>query len=55
MTMSKRGRFGKEKVPEIGIKSTLKKLQPPSYDEGFDELFIVRTKDGEFRVEEMES
>ncbi|WP_223066750.1 ATP-binding protein [Paenibacillus caui] len=43
-------REGKERVPEIGIKSTLKKLQSPLYSEGFDELYLVRSKHGEFEV-----
>lgn len=46
-------RLGKEKVPEIGIKSTMGKLQKPSYAEGFDELFEVRTSEEKFVVEVM--
>ncbi|KKO50924.1 AAA family ATPase [Paenibacillus sp. DMB20] len=46
-------RIGKEKVAEVGIKSTLKKLQTPSYSEGFDELYLVRSHHGGFEVEEM--
>jgi predicted kinase len=34
-------RSGKAKVPDIAIYSTVKKLQLPSYDEGFDKLFYV--------------
>ncbi len=34
-------RKGKAKIPEIGVKGTAKKLQPPSFDEGFDKIFIV--------------
>lgn len=45
-------RQGKEKVPEVGIKSTLKKLEIPSYNEGFDELYIVRSLHEGFEVEE---
>jgi predicted kinase len=43
-------RQGKEKVAEAGIKSTFKKLQPPSYAEGFDELYLVRSLNGQFEV-----
>lgn len=43
-----------EKVPDVGIKSTLKKLQPPTYAEGFDELYTVRTIGGEFTVDPVE-
>ncbi|SMF86858.1 Predicted kinase [Paenibacillus uliginis N3/975] len=46
-------REGKEKVREIGLKSTLKKLQIPTYDEGFDELYFVKSADGKFEVEKM--
>ena len=38
-------REGKARVPDIAIFTTLKKLARPSYDEGFDELFYVRTVD----------
>lgn len=47
-------RLGKEKVPEIGIMSTMGKLQKPSYSEGFDELFEVRTSEEKFVVEMMQ-
>ena len=39
-------RQGKEKVPEGAIVSTSNKLEMPSYDEGFDELYFV-ANDGE--------
>jgi predicted kinase len=32
------GREGKAKVPPVAIYATRKKLQPPSYAEGFDQL-----------------
>ncbi|MBQ9974339.1 MAG: AAA family ATPase [Oscillospiraceae bacterium] len=35
-------RQGKEKVPSIAIASTSNKLQLPTYDEGFDELYFVK-------------
>lgn len=35
-------RQGKEKIPTIAIASTSNKLQMPSYDEGFDELYFVK-------------
>ncbi|WP_025681676.1 ATP-binding protein [Paenibacillus massiliensis] len=46
-------RQGKAKIPEIGIKSTLKNLQIPSYAEAFDELYMVRSLDNEFEVTDM--
>lgn len=30
-----------EKIPEVGLKTTAKKLQIPSMEEGFDELFTI--------------
>ncbi|GIO34456.1 MULTISPECIES: AAA family ATPase [Paenibacillus] len=46
-------RQGKERIAEIGIKSTLRKLQTPSYSEGFDELYLVRSLHGRFEIEEV--
>lgn len=48
-------RTGREKIPEIGVRGTHKKLAPPGYAEGFDELFRVRVAgDGEFDLVRME-
>ena len=38
------------KVPEIAILGTYKKLEQPSYDEGFDELYDVSIINGGFSV-----
>ena len=35
-------REGKEKIPTTAIATTSNKLQMPSYDEGFDELYFVK-------------
>jgi len=35
-------RTGKARIPDKGLFDSLKRLQPPSFDEGFDELFTVR-------------
>ena len=40
-----------ERVPEVAILSAAKKLERPSLDEGFDQLYFVRLEDG-FVVEE---
>jgi predicted kinase len=37
-----RRRTGRARVPEVAIYATAKKLERPSYSEGFDELFRVR-------------
>ncbi|HEX6099347.1 MAG TPA: ATP-binding protein [Thermoanaerobaculia bacterium] len=36
-----RGREGKARVPDVAIFVTAKKLVPPSFDEGFDEVRVV--------------
>ena len=46
-------RKGKEVIPIVGIKSTLSKLQAPSFDEGFDELFKVQLVDNQFLVSKL--
>jgi len=45
------GREGKARVPDVAIFATAKRLQPPSYAEGFDRLYYVRIAgDGTFEV-----
>ena len=41
-----------DRVPDVGILSTAKKLQIPVHDEGFDELWYVRIDEAGFVVEE---
>jgi predicted kinase len=41
-----------ERVPAVAILSAAKKLELPSRDEGFDQLFYVRLAQGQFVVEE---
>lgn len=44
-------RTGKEKVPPVAVFTTLKKLTPPIYKEGFDQLYFVRPQDNfEFEI-----
>ena len=46
-----RQRIGKALVPDVGIFSTLKKLERPSYTEGFNQLFYVQIgTNGDFIV-----
>jgi predicted kinase len=47
-----RAREGKEKVKDIALYDVRKKLQPPSFEEGFDQLFSVRLQGDVFLVEE---
>ena len=43
-------RLGKKRVPDGAIYATIKKLQRPSYNEGFHQLFYVRIA-GDFTFE----
>ncbi|WP_308364518.1 MULTISPECIES: ATP-binding protein [unclassified Microbulbifer] len=47
-------REGRERIPEVGIRATRNKLQLPGYEEGFDQLYRVFLKNGEFVVEAWE-
>ena len=48
-----RQRAGRGAVPAGALFATLKKLQPPTWSEGFDALYIVEAQpDGAFRVTE---
>lgn len=47
-----RQREGKARVPDVAIFATRKRMQPPTYAEGFDQLYTVRIDpDGEFVVQ----
>jgi predicted kinase len=48
-------RQGRDQIPEVGVKGTYNKLQPPSYEEGFDELYYVALKGHEFVVQAWEN
>ncbi|MDN4074339.1 hypothetical protein QYF49_15235 [Fictibacillus sp. CENA-BCM004] len=43
-------REGKQKVPPEVIRSALKKLQIPTFEEGFDELFQVKNENRQFVI-----
>jgi predicted kinase len=46
-----RNREGRGRVPNVAIFATAKRLAPPSYDEGFEEIYRVRPlDDGRFEV-----
>ncbi len=45
-------RSKEERVPDIGIKGTHSKLELPSYQEGFTELYFVSLKNYEFIVQD---
>lgn len=44
-------RTGREKVPKVAIFTRAKQLVPPSLDEGFDELHVLRLTDNHDFVE----
>ncbi|MBE6542398.1 MAG: ATP-binding protein [Ruminococcaceae bacterium] len=46
-------RVGKERIPEVGIFATLKKLEIPSFEEGFDELYFVRNDGINMNIESL--
>lgn len=45
-------RIGKEKIREVGIRATNKKLEVPSISEGYDLLYWVEIIDNDFNVVE---
>ena len=45
-------REGKARVPDRAILAIYNKLEIPSYEEGFDELYYVINEDDGFRIEE---
>ena len=45
-------REGKAKIPEVGVKGTAKKMQRPSFEEGFDNIFTVKVGEDTFVVQE---
>jgi predicted kinase len=49
-----RGRAGKARVPDVALYATRKRLEAPSYAEGFDALYFVRMDAGGWAVAEWE-
>lgn len=48
-------RAGRERIPEIGVRGTHRKLEAPAFSEGFDELYRVRVlADGSHDIATME-
>ncbi|MEY3444148.1 MAG: hypothetical protein RLZZ519_2429 [Bacteroidota bacterium] len=45
-------RSGKENIPEIGVRGTLKRLEKPSMEEGFDQLIFVTLDNNSFTLNE---
>ena len=43
-------REGKERIPDAGVKGTYRKLELPSLEEGFDELYFVEVSEHGFNV-----
>jgi predicted kinase len=45
-------RIGKESIPAVGIKGTFNKLEIPTFDEGFDELYFIEIENNKFKIKE---
>jgi predicted kinase len=45
-----RGRTGHERVPDVAVFVTAKRLQPPTRAEGFDAVYRVHAEGGNFEV-----
>ena len=43
-------REGKARIPDVGVRATYKKLEFPSYEEGFDKLYYVAIDGDGYRV-----
>ena len=50
-----RGREGKARVPDVAIYATSHKLEWPSYEEGFDELYLVENNGDGMVITPMEN
>lgn len=48
-------RSGTERVPDVAILATARRLELPTLNEGFDELLYVRLREGTFEVEEWQN
>lgn len=46
-------RLGKAKIPEVGVKGTAKRMQRPSFEEGFDKIFNVTVSEDRFSIKEI--
>lgn len=47
-------RHGQANIPEIGIRGTLKRLEKPSFDEGFHRIYSVKVLNNDFEVKEIQ-
>ncbi len=47
-----RQREGKARVPEVALYTTIRAFELPRYEEGFDELRLVRIADGGYVIED---
>lgn len=47
-------RDDEQRLPEKGVRATFGKIQPPSYDEGFDAIYRVRIRGRGFEVSQVE-
>ncbi len=45
-------RMGKEKISAVGIRSCARKLEMPTYNEGFDKLYFVELCDQKWNIQD---
>ncbi|WNJ18352.1 AAA family ATPase [Pontibacter sp. G13] len=48
-------RTGKARIPEVGVRACLRKLERPSFSEGFDKLYRVRLEGNQYVVSDWEA
>ncbi|WP_338766506.1 AAA family ATPase [Bernardetia sp. ABR2-2B] len=48
-------RKGKAKIAKVGVLSTYKKMELPTYEEGFDEIYIVNTENENSQLKKIEN
>jgi len=46
-------RSGKARVPDVAVHATRARLEPPTWDEGWDALWEVRAEEGAFHLAEV--
>lgn len=46
-------RLGKENIPVVGVKGTYNKLEIPTLEEGFDELYFVKIVNNQFEIQQI--
>jgi predicted kinase len=53
--LERNARRGAQAIPEKGVRGAYKRLELPSYDEGFETLYNVKLVEGGFNISEWEA